>query len=225
MVTFPCRQYIFECWQRNSSTTENWDSNGHKLCCFRCDLFCFAYEYDFIVQLVNANRVDSVFKFSGTGRYINDLFCIDNNLFSNYLYVSLIDDQGLHGVYPNFLILNCEQESREQVSFLDVLIFRDGNIWRTKILTKRTLTTFAYWSEEVSTFIFFSVNKIEIWYCNLKDVMFRQSKHSKERFYRKITDFIRDFFDRSYPLKEIRNFVALQYSVKRLLNNVFKNII
>ena len=100
------------------------------------NLFCFAYEYDFIVQLVNANRVDLVYSFSGTARYIDDLFCIDDNLFSNYLYVSQIDDQGLHGIYPDFLTLNCEQESREHVSFLDVLIFRDGNIWCTKTFDK-----------------------------------------------------------------------------------------
>ena len=110
---------------------------GTNCAVFVANLFCFAYEYDFIVQLVNANRVDLFFKFSGTARYIDDLFCIDNNLFSNYLYVSQIDDQGLHGIYLDFSTLNCEQESREQVSFLDVLIFRDGNIWCTKTFDKR----------------------------------------------------------------------------------------
>jgi hypothetical protein len=96
---------------------------GTNCAVFVANLFCFACEYDFIVQLVNANRVDLVSKFSGTARYIYDIFCIDNNPFSNYLYVSQIDDQGLHGIYPAFLILNCEQESRERVSFLDVPTF------------------------------------------------------------------------------------------------------
>ena len=47
---------------------------------FVANLFCFASEYDFIVQLVNANWVVLVSKFSSTARYIDDLFCIDNNL-------------------------------------------------------------------------------------------------------------------------------------------------
>ena len=81
--------------------------------------------------------MDLVSKFSGTARYIDDLFCVDNDMFSQYLYISQTDDQGLHGIYPDFLTLNCEQESRETVSFLDVLVFRDDNIWCTKTFDKR----------------------------------------------------------------------------------------
>ena len=44
---------------------------GTNCAVFVANLFCFASEYDFIVQLVNANRVDLVSKFSGTARYID----------------------------------------------------------------------------------------------------------------------------------------------------------
>ena len=66
-------------------------------------LFFVAYEYEFLVQLVDANRGDLVAKFSGTARYIDDFFSVDNDQFGNYLYfISDTDADGLHGIYPNF---------------------------------------------------------------------------------------------------------------------------
>ena len=78
-----------------------------------------------------------VSKFSCTARYTGGLFCIYDTFFSQYLYFSQIDDQGLHWIYPELLTLNCAQESREQISFLDVLTFRDGNIRCNKTFDKR----------------------------------------------------------------------------------------
>ena len=206
---------------------------GTNCAVFVANLFCFAYEYDFIVQLVNANRVDLVYKFSGTARYIDDLFCVDNYLFSNYLYVSRIDDQVLHGIYPDFLTLNCEQESREQVSFLGFLIFRDGNIWCTKTFDKRE--HLPLWRIDQKKYphpsSFLSIRS-KFGFVTSRMSCFGRVKIRKKDFIERSQIFIRVFFDRGYPLKEIRNFVGrflkknpLQFTVKGLLNNMFKNII
>jgi hypothetical protein len=75
---------------------------GTNCAVFVANPFCFAYEFDFLLQLVDANRLDLVSKFSGTARYIDDLFCVDNDMFSQYLYVSQTDAQGLNGIDPDF---------------------------------------------------------------------------------------------------------------------------
>ena len=51
---------------------------------FVANIVFFAYRYDFMVQLSNANQVDFISKFSGTVCYTDNLFCIDNHLISNY---------------------------------------------------------------------------------------------------------------------------------------------
>ena len=55
---------------------------------------------------MNANLIDLVSNFFDTARYIDDLFCIDINLSNQYLCESQTDDQGLHGIYPDFFALN-----------------------------------------------------------------------------------------------------------------------
>ena len=45
------------------AASEDMHSDGHELCKIRLQSFCFAYEYDFLVQLGDANRGDLVAKF------------------------------------------------------------------------------------------------------------------------------------------------------------------
>jgi hypothetical protein len=197
------------------------------------NLFCFAYEFDFLVQLVNANRLDLVSKFSGTARYIDDLFCVDNDMFSQYLYVSQTDAQGLHGIYPDFLTLNCEQESRESVSFLDVLVFRDDNIWCTKTYDKRGHLPLSRIDQKKyphpSSFL-----SVRSKYGIITSRMscFGRVNTINKYFIERTRLFIKEFHDRGYPLKEIRNFAGrflkrnpLHFTVKGLLNNIFKKMI
>ena len=83
---------------------------------FIANLFCFTYEYEFVTRCVNAGRVDLLSKFRYTMRYIDDLLSADNSLFEKYIYLSQVDSQGIKGIYPDFLTLNCEEEGQE-VSF------------------------------------------------------------------------------------------------------------
>ena len=53
-----------------------------------------------------------------------------------YIDPSQMDGQGIKGIYPDFLTLNCEQEGQE-VSFLDALLFRHKNVFLTKVYDKR----------------------------------------------------------------------------------------
>ena len=48
-----------------------------------------------------------------------------------------MDNQGIKGIYPDFLQLGCEQESRSKASFLDVLVFLHNDVWYTNVFDKR----------------------------------------------------------------------------------------
>ena len=85
-------------------------------------LLRFTYEYDFICQLVDGNHLSLLSKFAFTSRFVDDLFSARNDLFHKYFYISQVDANGCHGIYPDFLKLSCEQDSHEHVSFLDVQI-------------------------------------------------------------------------------------------------------
>ena len=206
---------------------------GTNCAVFVANLFCFAYEFDFLVQLVDANRLDLVSKFSGTARYIDDLFCVDNDMFSQYLYVSQTHDQGLHGIYPDFLTLNCEQESRESVSFLDVLVFRDDNIWCTKTYDKREHLPLSRIDQKnyphPSSFL-----SVRSKYGIITSRMscFGRVNIRKKDFIERTRLFIKEFRDRGYPLKEIRNFAGrflkrnpLHFIVDGVLGKLFKDIL
>ena len=202
---------------------------GTNCAVFLANLFCFAYEFEFLVQLVDANRVDLVSKFSGTARYIDDLFSVDNELFSQYLYVSQTDVHGLHGIYPDFLTLNCEQESNVKISFLDVLVFRDKNIWCTKTYDKREhhplssidQKKYPHPSSFLSTRSKFGI-------ITSRMSCFGRVNIRKRDFIERMRIFILEFRNRGYPLKQIRNFAGrflkrkpLHFNVKGLMKNLF----
>ena len=68
---------------------------------------------------------------------MDDLLSCSNPIFEKYLYNSQTDENDIKGIYPPSLKLNCEQESNQQVSFLDVLIYKHKGIFSTKIYDKR----------------------------------------------------------------------------------------
>ena len=59
------------------------------------------------------------------------------DVLSNFDYYSQTDSSGMRGIYPSFLTLKREQMSDVEVSFLDVLIYRAGDVFSTKIFDKR----------------------------------------------------------------------------------------
>ena len=58
-------------------------------------------------------------------------------LFAECLYESHVRDDGVRGIYPDFLTLTAEQDSVRSVSFLDVSIVFDHDRWFTTIYDKR----------------------------------------------------------------------------------------
>jgi hypothetical protein len=206
---------------------------GTNCAVFVANLFCFAYEYDFLVQLVDANRLDLVTKFSGTARYIDDLFCVDNDMFSQYLYISQTDVQGLHGIYPDFLTLNCEQESRDEVSFLDISVFRDGNVWCTKTYDKREHLPLSRIDQKKYPHptSFLSVRS-KFGIITSRMSCFGRVNRRKKDFIERTRRFLKEFRDRGYQLNEIRRFAGkflkrnpLHFTVNGVLGKLFKDIL
>ena len=182
---------------------------------------------------MDANRGDLVAKFSGTARYIDDFFSVDNDQFSNYLYLSDTDADGLHGIYPNLLTLNCEQESTEEVSFLDVLVFRDENVWCTKTYDKREHLPLSRIDQKKyphpSSFL--SVrSKLGIITSRLS--CFGRFCIRKKDFVERTRIFIKEFRARGYPLKDIHGFAGrflkrnpLQFTMKGIMESLFKSVL
>ena len=99
--------------------------------------FCYSYEYDFITQLVQAERTDLLRQFRYTLRFVDDLLSCNNPVFSQYLYTSTVDANGIKGIYPDFLRLSGEQDDTVRVAFLDTYVEFDGRCWFTKTYDKR----------------------------------------------------------------------------------------
>ena len=154
-------------------------------------------------------------------------------MFSQYLYVGQTDGQGLHGIYPDFLTLNCEQESGESVSFLDVLVFRDDNIWCTKTYDKREHLPLSRIDQKKYPHptSFLSVRS-KYGIITSRMSCFGRINIRKKDFIHRARKFFREFRDRGYPLKEIRNFAGrflkrnpLQFGANGLLGNLFVGIL
>ena len=68
---------------------------------------------------------------------MDDLLTADNTVFDDYLYESMVSDDGFRGIYPDFLTLNREQDNCARVSFLDTWVGFQGGSWFTRIFDKR----------------------------------------------------------------------------------------
>ena len=78
---------------------------GTNCAVFVANLFCFSYEFEFIEQLVEMNTptaLNVLRQFKFTKRLLDDLLSGDNPNFDKYFYQSMIDENGIKGIYPDF---------------------------------------------------------------------------------------------------------------------------
>ena len=104
---------------------------------FIANLFCYTFEYDFLKRIVAAKKVNLIKKFALTRRYIDDLLSVNNDWFERYASMAYTDNEGIQGIYPDYLTLVKEQEKNSGVSFLDTEICQRGGVLYTKIYDKR----------------------------------------------------------------------------------------
>jgi hypothetical protein len=92
------------------------------------DLFLFAYESEFLTNLVKSKKVHLAKKFNLSFRYIDDLISFNNDKINEYL----------HLIYPPELEIKETTEKNSLVSYLDLCIEiqNDGNLC-TKLYDKR----------------------------------------------------------------------------------------
>jgi hypothetical protein len=110
---------------------------------FLANLYVYALEFEFLDKLTKTNIVQAR-KFSNCFRYIDDLITFNNNeLMDEYKYE----------IYPSALILNKENITNQQCSFLDIDIKINNNRIITNLYDKRDDFNF-----NVNTFAILSGN-------------------------------------------------------------------
>ena len=100
------------------------------------NMFCFAYEFDFLKRARDAQRMDVLKAFRFTTRYIDDIIALWNEAIKRYLYRHDMDASGLRGIYPDCLVIKLEQESTEQLKYCDVRIYKYAGCWETELYSK-----------------------------------------------------------------------------------------
>ena len=91
------------------------------------DLLLFCYERDFMLSLNSDSESTIIDNFNNTCRYLDDIFNIDNPMFSNYI----------SNIYPPELTLNKANEDDTHASFLDLDLSIINNTISSKIYDKR----------------------------------------------------------------------------------------
>ena len=109
---------------------------GTNCAVFVANMFCFWFEFLFAKRLVDRGKTDLLRKLTFCRRFVDDLLICNVPEFSDYLYVSQRDNDGILGIYPPYLVLSEEQRGLSEVSFLDVHIMFDRH-WYTKVYDKR----------------------------------------------------------------------------------------
>ena len=137
LVQFSGGQHLLTIHKGQNSETANWYSDGYELRGIRSQFVLFYLCVDFISRLIDHNRVDILTHLKFTLRFVDDLLSCDNPIFNRYMYLSQTDSSGMRGIYPSFLTLKREQLSDVEVSFLDVLVYRAGDVFSTKTYDKR----------------------------------------------------------------------------------------
>ena len=197
---------------------------GTNCAVFIANMFCFTYEYDFISRLIAAQRVDILSHFIYTLRFVDDLLSCNNPVFEKYLYTNISDEDGIHGIYPPFLRVNCEQVSVSQVSFLDVLLYKAGRVFATKIYDKREHPPLSLIDQtkypHPSCFL---SERSQYGIVTSRLHCFGRICHKKVDFVQRSKKFIRDFLNRGYSKRKVSAFikrflkqVPLEFSVERL---------
>ena len=95
---------------------------------FLANLYLYALEFQYMEKLTNEN-IHLARKFSDSFRYIDDLIIFNNDDLMN---------EHKHMIYPKELLLNKENKSNKQTSFLDINIrILDNNTIHTSTYDKR----------------------------------------------------------------------------------------
>jgi hypothetical protein len=103
------------------------------------NLYLFSYELDFYKERIATGDLATLRLFHLTGRYMDDLISIDNNVFETFMYK---DANGV-GIYPfHFLELNKESSNINAAHFLDLSVGKDKIGWFTKVWSKWENTAF-----------------------------------------------------------------------------------
>ena len=188
---------------------------GTNCAVFIANMFCFTYEFDFISRLIAAQRVDILSHFLYTLRFVDDLLSCNNTVFEKYLYTNISDDDGIHGIYPPFLRVNCEQESVSEVSFLDVLMYKAGKVFATKIFDKREHPPLSSIDQtkypHPSCFL---SERSQYGIVTSRFHCFGRICQRRVDFVRRSRKFIREFLDRGYSKRKVSTYI------KRFLKQV-----
>ena len=92
------------------------------------DLYLFAYEYEFMKELVSDKKLHLARKFNFTFRYIDDLISFNNSHFKNYVAK----------IYPSSLELKNATDSPQGTSYLDLFFFKSNDgLLNSKLYDKR----------------------------------------------------------------------------------------
>ena len=92
------------------------------------NLYLFSYEYDFIMDLKQQNKLHLARKFNLSFRYIDDLISVGNPNFASSIGI----------IYPKELELKETTESVNSCSYLDLFLFKDDkDRLKSKIYDKR----------------------------------------------------------------------------------------
>ena len=139
---------------------------------------------------------------------MDDLVTADNSVFDDYLYESVVSDDGFRGIYPDFLTLNREQDSCEGVSFLDTWVGFQGGSWFTRIYDKREhpplsrigLLRYPHPSSFLS-------NRSKLGIVTSRLHCFARICQRKPDFVARSRLFLKEFCARGYPRSCVRRFV------------------
>ena len=90
---------------------------------FCANYYCFAYEFEFFKQLIDQRHHPLLQEFCFYSRYVDDILSLRNNVLEKYFYLKNTDINGIHGIFPDFLIINIESDSPDDCAIMDVLIY------------------------------------------------------------------------------------------------------
>ena len=90
------------------------------------NLYLFYHEYNFLMKMAKDKNYHAR-SFNLTFRYIDDLLSVNNKHLKDYIT----------SIYPSDLELKETTESNITCSFLDLLLFSDGGILKSKVYDKR----------------------------------------------------------------------------------------
>jgi hypothetical protein len=88
--------------------------------------FCFLAELKFHRRVLRLQRFDITRAFRFTTRYIDDILAL-SNAFIKFLLSEDDEHQGVKGIYRRCLVLTTEQETTDEITFLDLEIYKHSS--------------------------------------------------------------------------------------------------